>query len=157
MNLLEKHNLILSFFDKNSKCIMKQKWKTLISNETEFNFDNVTEILFLKEHGDFFVWIFVMDSKYYISWNQIKLSRGMISEHFVHYSNSNLFILLERYQSYSRTLIFNIDEFFVKKLKEKYAIRILTKYFHNWLYNPLCKDDTVGIIPRVLAKKYIVM
>jgi len=156
MDQLEKHNIVLSFFNQNLNCVLKQKWKTLITNETQFRFDDITRILFLKEHGNFFVWIFIINSKYYISWNQIRSSgRSMINENFVYYINSNLFILLERYQRFSRTLIFNVDGFFVEKLKIKRAYRILRKHLHNWLYSPLCKDNTIGIVPRLLARKYI--
>ena len=33
-----------------------------------------------------------------------------------------------------------------------YAARIIQKGCHNWLYAPVCKDETIGIVPRLGIK-----
>jgi hypothetical protein len=33
------------------------------------------------------------------------------------------------------------------------ATLVLTRACHNWVYKPICKDKTLGIIPRLMAKR----
>ena len=40
-----------------------------------------------------------------------------------------------------------------KRDKEDKAARIIQKGCENWLWKPLCKDGTIGIMPRIAMKK----
>ena len=40
--------------------------------------------------------------------------------------------------------------------KKDISVRIIQKGCHNWLYKPLCNDGTIGIVPRLFMKQYII-
>ena len=59
-----------------------------------------------------------------------------------------------------------IDEYYINsfKLLKKYynfetiqkrnnAAKIIHKGCHNWLYAPVCKDNSIGIVPKLMLKK----
>ena len=33
--------------------------------------------------------------------------------------------------------------------RRKWAAKVIAQGCHNWLYKPKCKDDTIGIVPRI--------
>jgi hypothetical protein len=41
---------------------------------------------------------------------------------------------------------------FTRELELEKAARLIQKYCHNWLWKPLCKDGSIGIIPRLMLK-----
>ena len=39
--------------------------------------------------------------------------------------------------------------------KRNKAARIIQNGCHNWLWKPICKDSSIGIVPRLMLKKLI--
>ena len=37
----------------------------------------------------------------------------------------------------------------LRVIRERIALRVIKNGIHNWLYKPLCDDDTIGIVPRL--------
>lgn len=62
------------------------------------------------------------------------------------------YILTESEKRGRRPIFFKSrqDKIFDKQI---FALKIIKKGMQNWLYSPMCKDGTIGIVPRVAMSK----
>jgi len=72
------------------------------------------------------------------------------------FNNSSLFYTNESNRNILRLILWNYTvRFYVQRyIKRIKAAKIIKNGLHNWLYKPVCNDNTVGILPRLLGKHF---
>lgn len=58
-------------------------------------------------------------------------------------------LFLEYLNKYNHLLVDHFEKKLYRYLTKEQAARIIQKGCHNWLYKPNCKDNTIGIVPRL--------
>ena len=69
---------------------------------------------------------------------------------------SNIMFFFDMFTNvYNMEVKIEINDELIKKVKvlqENRAARIIQNGCHNWLYNPKCRDGTIGIVPNLSLK-----
>ena len=98
-----------------------------------------------------------------IIYNRIQVIENLPSnlQYFVFDGNPIQFIDNIPFEWFNRNFSlswYNCIKIFQRKFKLRFARKtaaiLIGNACHDWIYAPICKDGTVGIVPRLLIKKY---